>query len=388
MRRADADNSDATSRFVDPRESPFKSTERVLPRTTTEPTALTELHRLCRENRIYDVERWIAARNPLQMAAGLERKGQSTSALEIALEARNHALVLLLLCNGYDPNLERKCPLDPALRSRRWDLLDLLLEWGADPKSMSVGDLFDTYKNEMAAPTRDAMSVITETPSGCLHNFRALRGKRFAERDRLVFNAIAPHIFQAYSNTNAFWSVSRRVEQLSSAIEKRTRAVVLLTLDSRVAFASQRAAGWVRGYFGDFVSDRLPEAIDLWRRRQLEKMRIVDDVVSPAESLRASGPAGAIVVRLSRVPDGWLLLLEKESQQLDASTLRSLPISKREAEVLAYVANGKTNPEIAIILGISRLTVKKHIERIFQSLSVETRTAAAAVALETANAHR
>jgi hypothetical protein len=122
-------NSNVTSQFVDPRESPLKSRATVSARTTTEPTALTELHRLCRENRIYDVERWIAAGNPLQIAAALERKGQTTSALEIALEARNHALVLLLLCNGYDPNLERKGPLDLALRSRRWDLLDLLLEW-------------------------------------------------------------------------------------------------------------------------------------------------------------------------------------------------------------------------------------------------------------------
>jgi ankyrin repeat protein len=142
-------NSNVTSQFVDPRESPLKSKATVSARTTTEPTALTELHRMCRENRIYDVERWIASGTPLQIAAASEWKGQTTSALEIALEARNHALVLLLLCNGYDPNLERKCPLDLALRSRRWDLLDLLLEWGADPKSVSVGDLFDSYNSKL-----------------------------------------------------------------------------------------------------------------------------------------------------------------------------------------------------------------------------------------------
>src|SRR5579863_7187898 len=98
------------TQFVDPREGPTKSNAGAPPRTTVEPSALTELHRLCRENRIYDVERWIAAGNPLQMAAGSERKGQTSSALEIALDARNHALVLLLLCNGYDPNLERCSP--------------------------------------------------------------------------------------------------------------------------------------------------------------------------------------------------------------------------------------------------------------------------------------
>jgi hypothetical protein len=74
--------------------------------------------------------------------------------LEIALEARNHALVLLLLCNGYDPNIEPGCPLDLALRARRWDLLDMLLEWGADVQQVSLSDLFDTYNSELWARFR------------------------------------------------------------------------------------------------------------------------------------------------------------------------------------------------------------------------------------------
>jgi DNA-binding CsgD family transcriptional regulator len=80
--------------------------------------------------------------------------------------------------------------------------------------------------------------------------------------------------------------------------------------------------------------------------------------------------------------------MEREGFELDIHALQSLPITRREAEVLAYVAMGKTNPEIAIILGISRLTVKKHLEHIFQSLGVETRTAAAGVALEAASSVR
>lgn len=57
-------------------------------------------------------------------------------------------------------------------------------------------------------------------------------------------------------------------------------------------------------------------------------------------------------------------------------------LTGREGEVLDLVADGKTNPEIGIILGVSRLTVKKHLESIFRALGVETRTAAAAVLLE------
>jgi DNA-binding CsgD family transcriptional regulator len=57
-------------------------------------------------------------------------------------------------------------------------------------------------------------------------------------------------------------------------------------------------------------------------------------------------------------------------------------LSPRVAEVLLWVAQGKTNGDIAQILGISESTVKKHLLDIFQTLSVETRTAASLRALE------
>lgn len=59
-----------------------------------------------------------------------------------------------------------------------------------------------------------------------------------------------------------------------------------------------------------------------------------------------------------------------------------LGLSPREAEVLLWVAQGKTNPEIASILGISEETVKKHMKQVLATLAVETRTAATLRALE------
>ena len=57
-------------------------------------------------------------------------------------------------------------------------------------------------------------------------------------------------------------------------------------------------------------------------------------------------------------------------------------LTPREAEVLRWLTIGKTNPEIGIILGISRLTVKTHVAHIFAKLDVETRTAASLRAME------
>lgn len=55
-------------------------------------------------------------------------------------------------------------------------------------------------------------------------------------------------------------------------------------------------------------------------------------------------------------------------------------LTPRETEVLTWVARGKTNRDIADILGMSHRTVNKHLEHIFEKLGVETRAAAAALA--------
>jgi DNA-binding CsgD family transcriptional regulator len=58
--------------------------------------------------------------------------------------------------------------------------------------------------------------------------------------------------------------------------------------------------------------------------------------------------------------------------------LRSrLKLTAREAEVLLWVGRGKTNRDIADILGLSPRTINKHLEQIFAKLGVENRAAAA-----------
>ncbi len=61
---------------------------------------------------------------------------------------------------------------------------------------------------------------------------------------------------------------------------------------------------------------------------------------------------------------------------------QALGLTPRVAETLLWMAQGKTNGDIGIILGISEATVKKHVLEIFRKLGVETRTAASCQALE------
>jgi DNA-binding NarL/FixJ family response regulator len=62
--------------------------------------------------------------------------------------------------------------------------------------------------------------------------------------------------------------------------------------------------------------------------------------------------------------------------------LLALGLTDREAEVLLWVAQGKSNSEIASILGAAENTVKKHLQNIFEKLGVDNRNAAAVQALE------
>jgi DNA-binding NarL/FixJ family response regulator len=62
--------------------------------------------------------------------------------------------------------------------------------------------------------------------------------------------------------------------------------------------------------------------------------------------------------------------------------LQGLGLTRREAEVLLWVAQGKSNSEIAIITGTSQKTVKNHLTHVFEKLGVESRHAATVQALE------
>ncbi len=80
---------------------------------------------------------------------------------------------------------------------------------------------------------------------------------------------------------------------------------------------------------------------------------------------------------------GNLSLMRIENRILDPGpkALLTLGLTAREAEVLYWITEGKTNPEIAIILKTAPETVKKHAANLYAKLGVPTRTSAARCAL-------
>ncbi len=101
--------------------------------------------------------------------------------------------------------------------------------------------------------------------------------------------------------------------------------------------------------------------------------------LAPA-ALVAGGPFGtagaALKVRRFTEPgrdDTMMLALEEEHAPPGPAALCALGLTPRQAEVAYWVAQGKTNPEIAVILATSPRTIDKHMERIFERLHVENR---------------
>lgn len=99
----------------------------------------------------------------------------------------------------------------------------------------------------------------------------------------------------------------------------------------------------------------------------------------PAASFRNNKHRLQYMGRLNE--DQFLLRLALDaSSDSPAEFSKELGLTSREGEVLSWLSKGKTNRDIAQILGLSPRTIDKHLEQIYSKLGVENRTAAAAVA--------
>lgn len=165
--------------------------------------------------------------------------------------------------------------------------------------------------------------------------------------------------------------------------------MILLSREGRIRQMTEPARRWVAKYFGKFPRSgrRLPEDLWRWVQGQYALLAQDDEVPSPRGPLMVEHEGKRLVVRLfADLSEGQhLLLLEEVQTALSAASMESLGLARREAEVLFWVTQGKTNGEVGAILGMGDRTVQTHLERIYQKLDVHTRTAAIMRALETLN---
>lgn len=207
----------------------------------------------------------------------------------------------------------------------------------------------------------------------------------FTERDRLVLNLIRPHLIQAYRNAQALTQTQQELAQLNRTLEQL--GMIVLNRDLKVQRMTCRAGELLLQYF-QFSSpsvNHLPENLLRWVKHQICQLTVTDEIASPCLPLQLEREGKRLVMRLisDSLNEQYLLLLQEElPQSFSAELLGLLGLTKREAEVLFWVAKDKSNREIALILGCSDKTVQKHLEHIYGKFGVQTRAAALVCALE------
>lgn len=170
-------------------------------------------------------------------------------------------------------------------------------------------------------------------------------------------------------------------------------SITVRASDGRLMWQTALAREMLRSYFGDDAGYQkifAPPLVLEWLQRhqadaraQIEPPRLSVDKGSRRLTFRLHQQTGDGADDSRGEPDGdWLIIMREVN---DAAVIEALGLSfkltAREAEVLYWVIKGKTNKDIGEILGSSPATAKKHLEHIYVKMGVETRTAAAGMAM-------
>ena len=164
---------------------------------------------------------------------------------------------------------------------------------------------------------------------------------------------------------------ARMTRSAHLALDSAGRFLLAADRGGAVLWATPQAMRLIEASAGT-AADRLPEVAIEWLGKAAGELSV------------AFGPPGSPRLLLSHIgrvgPDEILLRLAPDASE-QAVLQTGLHVTAREAEVLLWVSRGKSNRDIAEILGLSPRTVNKHLEQIFNKLSVENRSSATALVM-------
>lgn len=175
---------------------------------------------------------------------------------------------------------------------------------------------------------------------------------------------------EVLARIGAHLQTARLMNQARSALDAFGNAMLAVTPhNGRIVWQTPLARQWMSQYFE--AADATPPALGAW---------LAGDKAAPLTIIRGASRLVFTVADLGS--EQWMIVLREESDTARVQALMALlKLTQRESEVLHWVMMGKTNKDIGDILGTSPRTVNKHLEHVFHKLGVETRTAAAALAL-------
>ena len=174
---------------------------------------------------------------------------------------------------------------------------------------------------------------------------------------------------------------ARLQHQARNALDAFGHATLVLRLgDGRLVWQTALARSLLADYYGDEAGDNAPGELLRWARSQTA--RHINGNTAATLVVARGAKRLSFALHEPTGDDEWLIVLREASDAaiVEAMTL-AFKLTSREAEVLYWVVKGKTNRDIGDILGSSPATVKKHLEHVFTKLGVETRTAAANLAM-------
>jgi len=152
--------------------------------------------------------------------------------------------------------------------------------------------------------------------------------------------------------------------------------VMVLSSEHRVMVRTEPATALLGQYFSESGSEReLPDRLAVWLTQFHGTPAVNREMIVERADRR-------LVVNLVAERSLTILILAEQNKPLCPESLRGLGLTTREAQVMNFVIQGKTNWEIAQILEMSRRTVDKHMEHILENLAAENRTTAIRIAME------
>ncbi|MBD2255503.1 helix-turn-helix transcriptional regulator [Nostoc parmelioides] len=202
--------------------------------------------------------------------------------------------------------------------------------------------------------------------------------RNFTERDRLILNLIRPQIKQAYENRVTFNQLQQQLVQQQQATEQV--ALILISVDGSLKWMTQKAQEILQRYFQlSSTTVFLPAILQRWVNHQIFELVQSTKPFTPPCPLYLESKGQRLMIRLNYNPEleqVYLLLEETQPKQFSVDTLQMLGLTKREAEVLFWVAKDLSTREVAKQLGMSDRTVMKHLEHVYEKFGVQTRLAA------------
>ena len=177
---------------------------------------------------------------------------------------------------------------------------------------------------------------------------------------------------------------ARQARQARNALDAYGHATLAVRIETglpaRLVWQTPLARRWLPAYF-DVPPDQVPTALLDWLQAAASGRDVRPLSTASTEHGRVCQLVATVQGRTA--DEDWLVVLREVSDAATVeATMLAFGLTLRESEVLYWVAKGKTNRDIGDILGSSPATVKKHLERVYEKLGVETRTAAAAMAMQ------